>query len=234
MALFPFANWKGPVPNRTVNGMVRPLRGLILHIQEGTEAGTNDWFHDKSSQASSHFGNPKHGQIDQWVDTKDKAWAEVSGNPYWISLENEGKSGESLTSNQIENAAQLLAWLHTTEGIPLQITDSLEIHGLGWHGMGGEAWGDHLDCPGEPIKAQRHQIITRAQQLVGDNSTAHPTLRLGDSGDEVKHLQTLLGGLPVDGEFGAETQAAVKNFQSRNDLTADGIVGPDTWAILLS
>lgn len=57
------------------------------------------------------------------------------------------------------------------------------------------------------------------------------TLRLGDSGADVKYLQSLLS-LHVDGIFGPVTEDAVKNFQSENSLAPDGIVGSKTWAAL--
>jgi peptidoglycan hydrolase-like protein with peptidoglycan-binding domain len=50
-------------------------------------------------------------------------------------------------------------------------------------------------------------------------------------GQEVEALQRRLG-LPVDGDFGPRTQAAVKRFQRRNGLSADGVVGPSTWRAL--
>lgn len=160
------ARWRGPVPNEVKGGMVRPLMGVVEHIECGTEAGTNSWFHDPRSQVSAHFGNPKHGPLDQWVDTHDRAWAEAAGNDRWISVENEGKPGDSLTSTQIENLAHLLVWLHRTEGIPLQLTNHVNRKGLGWHGMGGDAWGGHYDCPGEPIKRQRREILHRARVIL--------------------------------------------------------------------
>jgi hypothetical protein len=154
--------------------MVRPFHGLVLHIEQGTEAGTDSWFHNKSSQVSAHFGNPKTGALDQWVDTDDKAWAIVAGNRYWISLENEGDSGDALTATQLENSAQLLAWLHLTENVPLQPANDANSKGLGYHGMGGAAWGNHLDCPGMPIVNQRQAIIDRATEIVGAELSSEP------------------------------------------------------------
>lgn len=63
-------------------------------------------------------------------------------------------------------------------------------------------------------------------------------LKRGSSGDAVGRLQTVLtaSGFPlrVDGTFGAGTEAAVKAFQTRAGLAADGVVGSQTWARLLA
>lgn len=65
---------------------------------------------------------------------------------------------------------------------------------------------------------------------------AHPMLKKGDRGDEVKTLQTMLNAhgysLDVDGAFGTNTEAAVKSFQQKNGLTVDGVVGRKTWEAL--
>ena|SRR3989338_1123109 len=37
---------------------------------------------------------------------------------------------------------------------------------------------------------------------------------------------------PADGRMGKKTRAAVKEFQRRNNLNADGIVGEKTWSLL--
>lgn len=57
------------------------------------------------------------------------------------------------------------------------------------------------------------------------------TLKIGSKGSEVKILQIRLN-LIADGIFGPITQEAVKDFQKKNNLTTDGIVGSTTWAKL--
>lgn len=59
------------------------------------------------------------------------------------------------------------------------------------------------------------------------------TLKKGSKGDDVKKLQSLLG-LKADGDFGPNTEKAVKEFQAKNGLTADGIVGNKTWEKLMA
>ncbi|HOQ17744.1 MAG TPA: M14 family metallopeptidase [Defluviitaleaceae bacterium] len=62
-------------------------------------------------------------------------------------------------------------------------------------------------------------------------------LRKGMRGSDVAELQSILqliGYRPgaIDGIFGNQTEEAVKAFQRNNALTADGIVGPATYAKL--
>jgi len=65
-----------------------------------------------------------------------------------------------------------------------------------------------------------------------------PTLRSGSTGSDVRRMQRLLVELKIlsfdriVGNFGPPTEAAVKDFQSGNALTVDGIVGPQTWSKL--
>lgn len=65
-------------------------------------------------------------------------------------------------------------------------------------------------------------------------------LRRGDKGKSVKALQILLigygyscGSTKADGSFGKNTEKAVKNFQSDNKLSVDGVAGKKTFGALL-
>lgn len=61
-------------------------------------------------------------------------------------------------------------------------------------------------------------------------------LSVGSRGDDVTELQTLLNQngytLDVDGIYGEQTQAAVRDYQQANGLVVDGIVGDNTWGAL--
>ena len=63
-------------------------------------------------------------------------------------------------------------------------------------------------------------------------------LEEGSSGNYVEALQILLNGLgfdcgKADGDFGDKTETAVENYQSKNGLKKDGVVGQSTWNKLL-
>ena len=65
------------------------------------------------------------------------------------------------------------------------------------------------------------------------SSSSGSSLKLGANGTKVRDLQqdlTTLGYYWADitGNFGSKTEAAVKNFQEKNNLTADGVAGTKT------
>lgn len=65
-----------------------------------------------------------------------------------------------------------------------------------------------------------------------------PTLSQGATGGYVKAVQALLKdksgqNVAVDGAYGPGTTQAVKNVQAFFKVGADGVVGPQTWSILL-
>ena len=75
------------------------------------------------------------------------------------------------------------------------------------------------------------------------NGGPMPRLQEGSTGDVARHLQQVLtNGAPgqwnttpggVDGIFGPHTAASVRAFQTWGGVTADGIVGDQTWAVSL-
>lgn len=82
-----------------------------------------------------------------------------------------------------------------------------------------------------PVNPDKPRLSTREfmeqRQTYGDN-------RWRWTGDAVLYLQGVLNwhvGIPttIDGYFGPQTRANVIEFQGDGGLTADGLVGPQTW-----
>lgn len=244
MARMPAAAWRPIDGNKTPDGQ-RTVRGVVLHIMDGTLAGTEAWFNNARAEASSHFGTGRAGELRQWVDTDDRAWAQAAGNPNWLSIENEGRGGQALTDAQIDACAKVLAWAHQVYAVPLQVASDPLGRGLGHHAMGGSAWGSHPNCPGPLVIAQKSEIVRRAILLVTPPSWEEtfvkdaPILRLGSKGKHVKTAFKLLDarGYPVgigvdDTELGRPMLAKVMAFQKAGGLDDDGVIGPKTWIAL--
>lgn len=88
------------------------------------------------------------------------------------------------------------------------------------------------------------QIVNNAPISGITSSYPGTPLRRGTSGPSVVTIQTELNRIsqsypaipkinPVDGIFGAQTEAAVRKFQDIFDLSVDGIVGRATWYALV-
>jgi peptidoglycan hydrolase-like protein with peptidoglycan-binding domain len=59
-----------------------------------------------------------------------------------------------------------------------------------------------------------------------------PLLKYGSYGPDVLTVQQCLNATPFDSDFGSMTESAVEKFQRQQHLSADGIVGTDTWTAL--
>ncbi len=87
--------------------------------------------------------------------------------------------------------------------------------------------------------AKEHTKTETAAPTATPVATPSRTLRSGDTGDDVKSLQTQLKSLgyytgTVDGKYGSGTVSAVVAFQKNNNLTMDGVAGSGTYKVLYS
>ncbi len=100
---------------------------FVIHIMQGSLAGTDAWFANSASQVSSHFGIGKRGEVHQYVKIEDSAWhAGVVKNPTWkllkktllgtpinpnfytIGIENEGMAGDPWTEEQMVSICEII------------------------------------------------------------------------------------------------------------------------------
>lgn len=99
-----------------------PIQYIMIHITEGSYAGTISWFKNSASNVSAHYVISKTGHITNMVKDKDIAW--TNGNSYYnargIGIEHEGYGSDpnSWTNAQLNASAQLTAWYCQTYGIP--------------------------------------------------------------------------------------------------------------------
>jgi hypothetical protein len=158
-----------PLP-ADMGGTLARSAGLVLHVQAGDNSPWG-WFGRADVKASSHWWVAKTGALEQYVPADRIAWAQAGGNGAWHSAETEGFPGEGLTVAQIATLGRLYRWGHERWSWALHLAESPGGTGLGWHGMGGTAWGSHPGCPGDLRKGQRSAILAAA---VGGQSTFEP------------------------------------------------------------
>ena len=116
----------------------------------------------------------------------------------------------------------------TCDGLSQWGTVPLAEEGLGAYEILTRFYGDDID------------IVTDAPVRNGQPSYPGRPLRLGDSGNDVQQIQIRLNRIstnypgipkinPTDGNFGVDTEEAVRAFQRTFRLTEDGVVGSATW-----
>jgi peptidoglycan hydrolase-like protein with peptidoglycan-binding domain len=101
------------------------------------------------------------------------------------------------------------------------------------------------DATESAVKAFQQEKEITADGIVGkvtwinidEADQSEPVLRIGSTGLPVRRAQKRMslvgfdvGG--VDGRYGPKTESAVKDLQQRFQVTVDGVVGPQTWAII--
>ena len=113
------------------------------------------------------------------------------------------------------------------------------------HGADVVVDGDFGDKTEQAVRAFQRANGLAADGMVGPRTWAalFVTVREGDQGDAVRAVQSPLAArgievdgvlMDVDGDFGHQTEQAVRKFQEATGLTVDGIVGPQTWTALVA
>src|SRR3954467_7474648 len=196
MARMPGAVWR-PIAHSGADLSAHDI--LCYHTMVGSLNGTDSYFRGEAPNGpSSHFGVGHDGTIYQWVDTENRAAANLNGNYHIISVEtadvgegfpkwnmNDGNAVPSWTAAQVEANAKIAAFVYKTHKIPLsQIPDSKPgRRGIGYHRQGcdpnrvsgGEKWSTAYGkvCPGNRRISQIPSVIARAKQIAG-GATAAP------------------------------------------------------------
>lgn len=96
-------NWTNPSTPRIVDR-------IVIHVMDGTLAGTDAWFANPASQVSAHYGIGANGEIHQYVPESGIAWhaGRWDVNERSIGIEHEGRQ-EANAPDWIPTPAQFAA-----------------------------------------------------------------------------------------------------------------------------
>lgn len=113
------------------------------------------------------------------------------------------------------------------------------VHNIGKKdGYNGRTWTKHGKLPWVAYETAED---TQEEENTGhDYTLGFRYLRAGSTGEDVRAVQRLLiangydcGRWGADGEFGSDTEKAVKAYQKKREIEVDGVVGKDTMSRLL-
>lgn len=169
-------------------------------------------------------------------DIFDKKWwfhmatqeAAVKFARYWLEMRGYGVSEKTvneriLVHNTITNKPCPAPWLH----------------GAGYSSpreKGQRNW-SFEEFKKKIWQGYNGKTVSASSSVSSTSTSTKSYLSKGDSGDEVKKLQTMLNACgyncgTVDGDFGSKTDAAVRALQSDTELSVDGMYGVKTKAVL--
>lgn len=155
---------------------------IVIHIMDGTLAGTDSWFANPSSQVSAHYGIGKSGEVHQYVQEQDSAWhagrvdapvwkfirPNVNPNLYTVGIEHEGKPDDVWTVEMKQASANLIKEICERWQIPID-----RDHVIGHF----EIYSKKPNCP-----ATNKRILDELVALAGKqvpSATPNPTVEDG-------------------------------------------------------
>jgi N-acetyl-anhydromuramyl-L-alanine amidase AmpD len=235
---------------------------LVIHTMENAEKPDGaeniaSWFAGSTApEASAHYCIDANSIV-QCVRDEDVAWHAPGANHDGLGFEHAGTAKQTgrdwqddFSRAMLARSAELVAEKCAQYKIPPVWLYPPDLQagrrGITSHNNVSKAFGrsTHWD-PGEGFNVQRYlrlvrkKLRERGQDVPPGNDLKPnpPTVGRGDSGWRVKSVQRRLayhGFDPgaTDGDFGPQTEEAVKSFQKSRDLDVDGVVGPMTWKAL--
>lgn len=194
------------------------------------------------------------GTIRQYNDARIADWHGDSVSRYAFGIENAGFTGTPMTDAQLRSlevlCAGIVAWNEDVNGetIPLVKVPRISLSNY----TTARGFWDHDDVDNGPLNENGHTdklegeawttFLTNVGKILAPARPAptfHGTLlALGVDAPDVlvwKHRMSVkrlfeLGDANDGPHYGKVIEAATKEFQTKRKLTADGIVGPVTWA----
>jgi len=239
MSNSPLISYTQISPNRT-----SPRNASICYITphcvvgQCTVESLGNVFAPVSRQASSNYGIGYDGRIAMYCPESDRSWCSSSpwndNRAITIEVASDNYHPYKFNNAAFEalvklcadickrNGKKKLLWLGSKEKT-LAYTPKKDEMVLTAH-----RWFAATICPGDWFYAREGTLAKRVNILL--EQMARDYLKKGDKGPEVKKMQKMLialgfscGSKGADGNFGANTKAAVKAFQKKFGLDVNGL-----------
>lgn len=239
------------LPENNTQARITP-RLCIFHsiIAPWTVQRTYEYWRD-STNLESHFGNDYNGYTGQFMDTHVRADANAAANNFAISVETASntKGTDPWTERQVDSLVRLGVALHKRDGIRLQLANSWDGHGYGYHRQFREWSTSGTACPGDARVNQFHNEVF-PDIVRGASSTPVAYIpypganffRIGTNSPVItamgKRLIAVGCGLYRVGpgpEWTETDRLSYQRWQLKlgySGKDADGIPGPTSWAKL--
>ena len=151
---------------------------VVVHIMEGTLAGTDAWFQNPASQVSAHYGIGQSGTVHQYVDEENTAWHAgrrhnaswelikigVNPNLYTIGIEHEGREDDDWSEQMYGASAELIKGICNRWSIPIDRQ----------HVIGHREIYSRKTCPGHRVDLERLVALARQHASAVDGYNAVP------------------------------------------------------------
>ena len=174
---------------------------------------------------ADRMGNGDTSSGDGWLHRGRGVIQLTGSHNYCLFAEAIGKTKDATIKylGSKDGALESACWFWNTNGLN-KYSDSGDIKGATKRINGGH----------NGLSDREHHYHRAMSILDGTYKPqkAPVLLKVGSRGPEVTKVQEALG-LDADGIFGLMTKAAVEEWQDKNKLNADGIVGPKTYAAMI-
>jgi N-acetylmuramoyl-L-alanine amidase len=163
-------HWVGCHPENFRAGRALGLRPdfVVVHIMDGSLAGTDSWFNNPAAKVSAHYGIGKRGDVHQYVEERDTAFhagvvttprfQELSAqrrtgpNSFSVGLEHEGTSTSDWTEDMYRASSELAAAICRRWSILVR-EENIVLH---------REIRDTKTCPGSKFDRQKYLAMIAA------------------------------------------------------------------------
>jgi hypothetical protein len=191
-----------------------------------SDADVDDWFAEPEPSAEQRAGTGEAFELDSEARTVERVPSPADD---WLTG---GEPSRARRPRSAPASSYMTRRALAVAGIGVVVL----LAALAIAGVFSSSGGQHATRPSTSVRTTSPSLTTTAPATVQPPTT---TLKPGDKGAQVRALQRALASLgystgAIDGSYGTATEAAVTKFQVDHHLTADGVVGPATLAVLAS